>query len=441
MGQVGTSVALLGALTLCSCSATPRGNSELDAGAGSNCGNGRIDPVRLGPDVWGEEQCDDGENTGSEQSLCSKQCISGAVSFPSYRRIRLSHTPVSSVMVRFPDEAAPGLLYVDAEATFIRVVKTVSGTVLSGSEPPNEISIPAIGQVVAVSAARVDTGFFAPIWIERHLDRTFHLYAMEWPSSGVPVAHEVLYPLSNGTSPRMAAMRSFDALAIVDVDAGTGEIQVATVRISRDWVAASSSRRLSAAGRSLGHLAENSMSNVNDPAVSYTQLVQFFEDTGSFVSIEIRDSSQIMEVARGSFPTKVLSSARWDGLAVCYPALPAEDQWPYPIAVLDQLGDIYVSQFRGDLTPDEFYVPFAHVQPGSSAMNEYSKDVAGLYVLEASGQRVVLTLSDCGNLRARTLLPQRAPIPGGPFTSATIPDEDQIGGGGEIVDDYFYLWD
>ena len=394
-----------GTITLCvalvACSAPDSPSRPDGAAERPACGNGRIDQDTNGI----SENCDDGAVNGTDASLCTKQCVSGALTpFAAEREIAFATALTYTVEVHFRDESHFGVAAMTDTPNEVLLLKTV-GSIDEPVTTPNVQRLARPGEVLALGAlVAANTSGMLPTWVERGANDKLRLFTADWVGGGEPVVTELPYPfLSDGTSPRLITPAHDYGLTLLD-EGPTDDLRVASLRLDNQGHLRVTTASFAGAGSVMGQVVDADQAT-GIPIQPVQRLVQFFDDTSAFVAIEIRANGSIAETSRGVWPYRVVAGEMWFGLW----HLSDELRWPPPFAILDDAGRIWLWQFERSPEPEELLVPFGQVASGSAALSTYFTPVPGAEVFEPLGPHVILMEGDAANLRTSSLKPQNVP--------------------------------
>jgi hypothetical protein len=367
---------------------------------------------------------------------------------------QLGHPVTRSVRVSFVDNAhwGEGLAFTNYDATGVHVIWDLPFTpYFMGIAPPID-DLRVQSAPVALGAVEVgglaNGGGIAPIWIEATGSGVPKMYIAIPATSGPPETHEIPYPFSDGTAPSLVVSTEMYSVMVIDQSSvPPNDLLVASVILRSPTDVVTTTLRLPAPGHVRGPpvTANGSTDNVT-PDVR--QVVQFFDDTHTFVVIEERQphgdplansaSYQLSEAVRGAWPFRVVDGVDWQegcndsGMFIN----PPEYRFPLPLALLTDTGDIYVWQFTGGVEGESGLVPFGHVAPGTRWIWRGGGGVwASLEAVEPDGQMVVLNDSDCQDLRSAALRAQRFPAVAPWATSTEVVGVSSFGFRGGLITD------
>jgi hypothetical protein len=218
---------------------------------------------------------------------------------------------------------------------------------------------------------------------------------------------------------------------LIDQSLATHDLRIAVVYVAGPASVNSITFSVAAPGVSLGTTMSATFSDAvqNDPSlVTTTQIVQFFDDTKTFVSVAIDaqidalmylTSYSFREVGRGNWPYNTISGTGWIEQCMSGAMSPALTH-PLPFAVLTDTGDIYLWQFDAGVDGETIPPELGHVEPGSQTIQSLSFNATalGVYVVQPSGNLVELADSNCMMLGSSSLQPQLYNF-GNPVTSST----------------------
>ena len=371
VGSVGVSLALIG------CSPAPRdGADATPADAAELCGNGRLD--RLGGTY--AEECDEGAHNGTPEGHCTKQCWSAQQSPPvAHRQVDLG-PPIAAVGA-LPVYAGLSISTFSPEDGQVRVWHEID----PGSGP-NPRLLRVAAPVVSLASGSV---FQGPAWIEQASGEPPHLYAADYIAGDPPTIRELDYPFPDGIRPELVGQTPGDpGLLIVDQNLA-GELLVAMVSARSPTEVATVTLRVPAPPGTRGISVDASFYFDYGHAGS-RRLVVFFDDPGSFVSIDVTYTydpafefgpHELTELARGSWPFHVVAG---DTHPKFCPPGDTPPELRRLVSVLADTGEIYLWPFDHGLAPGEaFPMVFARVSPGTRALRWYGLN--GIGVLEADG--------------------------------------------------------
>jgi len=398
------------ALVAWGCSAPPRDHVDASADAEVNlCGNGVIDWDGDG-DSNMAELCDEGALNGTPEGRCTKQCNPAeGTPIPSTRLFDVGR-PI--------DRTTPIISYWGDSAIASTSVGD-HGIVVWKSNPdpgPNPIELRVQAPAVAVGEIIMWRG--GPAWIEMNPGESPHLYYAELLDSGGAEVHELPYPFPDGTRPEIMR-RSYNAdvgVLIVDHNA-TGELLVAMVIARSATEVVTFSKRFAAPAGVRGIAVDTgSYRDRVEQRDGSRQIIVFFDDPGSFVSIDVRFTGdlyatwgtvEITEAARGPWPYRVIAGDTfWKQCSAEYGHIDSFTH-PVPLFVLTDAGDILVWQFDHGLSGESFVPPFARVTPGTRAIS--GRYGSSAFVLEPDGTALRFTDGDCRDLRSTAIMPTRVP--------------------------------
>lgn len=389
---------------------TPDAGSA-DASVAALCGNGVLDDG---------EWCDDGSRTGTSESLCSKQCGVARYVPGNWPSIPLDQAPQHITRVKFPTHAYSGVAYSDFATTGVHVMpETGSPYWQTGAMPPVVILPTTTPPVALGSLQRL------PIWIEN--GATAHSFRMFYGDLGVndtPMVREVPYPFPAGTRPQLIESSPAVSAVLVDQDpAPPHDLLVAIIVLRADSTIATTTFRANAPAGGVGVVGTTTWFTDMNADVWEQQLVVFFDNPGSFVSLRIALPYQdlqlgnpastyaVSEIARGTWPFHVLGAAFFNELCTgSSPNEPPQDpmlRHPLPMAVLTSDGDIVVWQFTHGLESGEtFASPYASPGPTARTMGWLQmNDVYGVWALGTDGKLEMFGDSDCTRLDSPALAP------------------------------------
>lgn len=427
-GALATRVVFVAAaLALVGCAPPDRAqDADVDASTppdGPRCGDGVVDPHF--------EFCDEGPLNGTPQGHCSRQCAPGTFIWGSpwwAHRLSLSAAPILSEQILFPNAEGSGLAFVAEPRDAIHLIREISAVIYQG-QPYEERVIPAMGKVTSLASAVVAEYGSCPFWIEQAADGAQHLFFAEWPADAEPIVHEVAYPFPEGTHASLSSSTGFHMLTVVDVS-HTQELFVGTLRFDAFPDIALQQRRFAAPIGDPDYVATTTFA---DPRVEemddFSQIiVQFFTNPTSFVSVHIDGtvaSHTIEELGRGAWPYRVVAAQQWIGnwIGECGP-IPIERLWPFPFITLSDGGDLVIWQFDRPWGNGEIDPIFAHVEPLPRAIQTVSR---GILAYMPNGDGIYYTISDCTNLQAPALAPQRFELDVGDILNITITTSAHLG--------------
>lgn len=396
------------------CGADPRDN--VDAGTSDAtqelCGNGIWDVLTTGH----MEDCDQGLLNGTPQARCTKQCRNpvGPVPTPT-RSVDLGFPIAKLELLDHDTQSRTQIAVTNFDARGVQVFRAALTT--PGVNPrPTLTTLMVESAPVALGQLRVDE--FSPrlpAWIEVPPGESPHLYYAEIPELGPPVIHEVPYPFSDGTKPEIVGRTHEEAgLLIVDQSAtGDRDLLVAVVLVRSPTDVVTYSLRIASPGGTRGMAIDTGVYVDNvEMRNGARQVVQFFDDPGAFVAIDIRlpnpsdpfvrtGAVQLSEVARGSWPFQVVGADKFEKSC-------PDAKWPahpVPLAVMTDTGALYIWQFDRGLEPGETFVaPFARAKVGTRNVNASNFHIGAL---EPDGRYAMFTDGDCRDLRSTAIAPLR----------------------------------
>jgi len=360
------------------------------------CGNG----VREEHSEGGtSEQCDEGVLNGTPDSHCTKQCHAplGVVP-PASGSVDLGASITRAFDVRGHEQRFVTLSEEDGTIRLWRESTVPNIVELKVAEPA--VSLGAFGNM--------------PIWIENAQDGSHHFYLAELgDTADSPIIHELSYPLSDGLEPRLVSAYSPEYGPLVIDHNATGDLLVTALIVRSPTDVMMFSSRFPAPAGTPGTTVDTGFYRDHIRERWRRELVVFFDHPGSFVKIDVIVPSYpnptppeiaFAEASRGSWPTQVVTGDRFEKL--CGDGTPS--QWaPRPIAVLNDRGEIFTSQFERGLSDGEaFQEPFARVAPGTQALNSVDD---GVVVIEPDGTGVYLTDGDCRDTDSNAISPSRGP--------------------------------
>ena len=415
---------------IAACSAP--GRSVPDAAAsGSVCGDGIVEVNEETVDApFADEQCDDGPLNGTPQSHCTKQC----------RTVQLQAFPIHSF----------ALGYRVSQAVIVGVNGRLGWAFLTPDEPGLHVRWRAGGPAfilqvhspaTAVAQFLVANGALA-VWTEgpTGTDPAVHLYYAEFDDSLQPQIHELPYPFADGTTPWLLTLDDDSEVIVLDQTAGPSVELLAAVIDPTSPQVTLTSVRVAAPGAVRGSALPIWLymrDQVLDPsqAHNYLRVVQFFDDTLTYVTLEVRlgmavpSTPVLSEFARGSWPFHVTGGIPWtkDDYHACLSAESdasvfanaATYTHPSPLLVITDSGDLYQWQFDGRPVTSGEVGPtaWAHVAPHSLITHGYLPSSTA-NILEPDGQALLLADGDCTDPASVALEPFDPPISYPPWTSS-----------------------
>ena len=331
------------------------------------CGDGIVDyfdPVLL-------EICDEGPLNGTPQGLCTKECDPGIAHPWNLDGVPLDMANAKRLLgMRFYGSPLGGIAFTAFDDQGVHVVRE-----LLVGHTPTYVTLKVASAPIAFG--RVDVGdlaSFVPIWVEAS-GGTLHMYYANVPLDGPPEIHEVPYPFPDGTRPQLIASRGratallidqsseppYDLLSALILIRGPDDIHTITARVP-------------APGVVRGVALETTEQDLHGNEPFIEQVVQFFDDTHTFVALEDREPPnpwntdyQLYEAGRGDWPFRVVGGASWQEAGE-YPGDtndPEINSRPTPLMVLTDTGDLYAWKFNHGISGETSVTPFGHVMPGS----------------------------------------------------------------------------
>jgi hypothetical protein len=436
-------VVALALLVLENCSSTNEASSDAAVGdsAKAICGNGSLDFPSNTPQVW--EECDDGALNGTTDSLCTKQCTSGAVDPWTVLHASLGYPSTRNVQVYMHGQFPVGLAFTGFDDTGVHVIPAMRPEYFNGVVPPL-ITLKVDSRPVALGVIDpMDAGAVLPIWIESASSAPqLRMYYAD-VFHGAPEIHEIVYPFPDGTRPSLVVSRDRVSVMLLDQSSvAPYDLLVALILVRSPTDVVTSTLRIPSPGLVRGVAVESTENDGIANVQSVEQVVQFFDDTLTFVAIENRvptptdpwslnGSYQLYESGRGRWPFHVVSGTTWFEGGFSLGVGDPKYTHPMSLATLTDTGDIYLWQFSSGLDGESFLAPFGHVAVGTRVMGMADApwdDRAGLWALEPDGHVVVLKDADGLDLRSGALKPQRFPAGAAWIMSAGVDDSGRKGG-------------
>jgi len=401
-GRAGLQLAF--AIATIGCGPAPRDGVDAPSDDWSLCGNGRVDEPL--PDHIAE-QCDEGARNGTAEARCTKQCRKAFGAPPGPPPFHVDLGPPIAGFATLPTSQGYAFATYSHDDGSVRVWQADPGTA------PNPRLLQVAAPVVGLN--RLDL-FRGPAWIEHAAGTSPHLYVADYTTSDPPTIRELPYPFPEGVRPEFVGVggqpNAFGMLIVDQSPAGELLIAMVIPRSPTDVVAFP--LRVPAPPGTRGITVATVHGDVDDPNSSLSRrLVVFFDDPGSFVSINVRftaDSDplatlgtvELAEVARGSWPSHVVAGDAYipaclDSMGTLHPVL-------RELAVLTDAGDIFLWPFEHGLGPGEtFPAPFAHVSAGARALQAYYYNM--VRVLQPDGSLLVFTDGDPCDRASHALAP------------------------------------
>ncbi len=409
------------------------------------------------------EMCDDGARNGTVESLCNKYCVDTDIERGrTYSHTYIGFTPKAAAAVKF-GWGRGGFAFTafdDRGLVIAPDIREHDFRPLADATPVvsmTTVSLPTRSTPVAIGTVLLNETVGVPIWVERPLggDTAPRMYYASVDAALQSTVHELPYPFPDGTQPTLhTSYHDRHGVLLVDQSRTPPyDLLVAMIVVRSPTDVTTSTLRVPAPGRVRGAAVETT--TIEDPSVVYIQrLVQFFEDTGTFVAIVDRPppgvpaaearTYEVKELARGSWPSRVVSGTQWpEGCdehgreAAGYtPSRYPEFSSPVPLALLTDTGDIYTWRFVEGLEGEQFVTPFGHVAAGSRVLRTYDVFLSALS-WEPDGTFVWLADSDCRDLKSTAMKAQRYAGVGPWATMNAVITSFAIHGRGDfLIDDW-----
>ena len=394
------------AITAINCSPAPRdGADATPPDAATLCGNGRRDVLPTGE----TEGCDEGAQNGTPQGRCTKQC------WPAEGPLR----PATFHVDLGPPIAGAAQLFLGggfSVATFSHDDGLVRVWQQAPTGPgPNPRLLQVAAPVVSLASIAVYQG---PAWIEQAAGESPHLYVADYAASDPPTIRELPYPFPEGLQPELVG-HTVEDLGLVIVDRSpAGELLVAMVIPRSPTDIVTFRQRFAAPAGARGITVDtNTYSNIDDGRSGSRQLVVFFDDPGSFVSIDVRFTQypdplatagtvELTERTRGPWPFHVVSG---DLYPKSCPGL-GSSVVPWALSVLTDSGDIFLWKFDHGLAAGEVFPrPFAHVSAGTRA-SRHGFGANSVSVLQPDGTELLFSDGDPCDMDSVALAPSSAAV-------------------------------